>query len=163
MELLLSACATYDKLHNNARQSGQLTVYASNVDYNHEASYKDYTMEVFHVDTDLEDIMTYSTSTSYPSNRTAFSSNGASPFLPREEQHKLSSEKKKEILAKRRKERDYSNENSNSPQVARRVNVHDIQDTVNLDNIIEYTAMRYTYSRSRAIASGSIRVHTCLS
>ena len=33
MELLVSACSTYDKLHTNARQSGQRNLYASNVDY----------------------------------------------------------------------------------------------------------------------------------
>ena len=97
MELLLSACSTYDKLHNNARQSGQRNVYASNVDYNQDASYKDHTMEVFHVDTDLADIMAYSTDTRYPSSRTDSSTSGASPFLPREEWLKYLLKRKKKF------------------------------------------------------------------
>ena len=95
-------------------------------------------MEVFHVDTDLVDIMAYSTTTSNTSNRPASSSNGTSPFRPREEWLKISPEKKVEILAKRREERGYQNGNSTNFSTTRSVNIHDIQDTVNVDDIIEY-------------------------
>ena len=88
MELLLSACSTYDKLHTNARQSGQHNVYVSNVNYDRNAFDEDHQMEVFYVDTDLSDIMAYSTSTRYPSNRPDSAPNGTSPFLPKEKMDK---------------------------------------------------------------------------
>ena len=99
IELLLSACSTYDKLHTNVRQSGQRNVYASNIDFNpHEPV--DHCMEVFHVDTDLSDIMAYSTNTGYTSNRPDASSIGTSPFLPREEWLKLPLKRRKRFWRK---------------------------------------------------------------
>ena len=150
IELLLSACSTYDKLHTNARQSGQRNVYSSNVEYDNQI-YDDHLMEVFHVDTDLSDIMAYSTDNRYTPNRPSTTSNGTSPFLPRDEWMKLSPEKKEEILAKRRKERGHQNGNSSNNPVARRINVHDtIQSIVNLDDIIEYTANTHIVSHNNA-------------
>jgi hypothetical protein len=66
---------------------------------------------------------------------------GNASFIPREEWLKVSPEKRTELVAKRRKEcavQQGSYQPCNIP--VQRVNLHDTQEVVNLDDIIEYTA-----------------------
>ncbi len=59
LELLLSACSIYDIIHATARQSGQRNVYAASVEHDADAFYDVKSTEMYHVDTDLAEIMAY--------------------------------------------------------------------------------------------------------
>jgi hypothetical protein len=142
IELLLSACSTYDKNHATPNKSGPRNVYTTDITHDamvEEANYDVHSTEVFHVDTDISDIVAHATD---------IQRKGNSSFLPREEWLKLSPEKREELIAKRRKERALQNGyNQQKNSTARRVNLHDVQDVhdvVNLDDIIEYTANTHT-------------------
>jgi hypothetical protein len=103
LELLLSACSTYDKSHTNPRQSGQRNVYAATMENDGEVFYDVNNTETFHVDTDISEILA-NTSSMRPLAKST-PSGGTSSFIPREEWLKLSKEQRDELVAKRRKER----------------------------------------------------------
>jgi len=63
MELLLSACSTYDKNHAVARQPGQRNVYAASVEHSEDDFYDAYSTEVFHVDTDVSEVLAHKSNT----------------------------------------------------------------------------------------------------
>ena len=86
LELLLSACSTYDKKYATARPSGQRSAYNSSLEVAEEVFYDANCTEVFHVDTDVNEIMAYS-SNLRSVNRTS------SSCIPREEWMKLSDRK----------------------------------------------------------------------
>jgi hypothetical protein len=66
---------------------------------------------------------------------------GNTSFIPRAEWLKLSREQCIELLAKRHKERAVQKGSYQTRNITvRHVNLHDTQDLVNLDDIIEYTA-----------------------
>ena len=141
MELLLSACSTYDKkLTLPGKQ--KRAVYAASVS-NDDVDYRfddtlDGEYEVFQVDTDINDIMAYNTDT----NRFGKKYNSGKPsstFLPRDEWNKLTQDQKDRLIAKRRQERMNNNGNNRNPfQAQRQANVHDVGDIVDLDAIIDH-------------------------
>jgi hypothetical protein len=138
LEFLLSACSSYDKTHATPR-SGQRNVYTTNVE--HDDNFFDaqdaYT---YGVDTDVTDILAHATDMRFKGSASS-NRNDKSPFVPREDWLKLTPEKREDILAKRRAERSSQAGGSLRPNIpARRVNIHDTQEVVNLDDIIEYTA-----------------------
>jgi hypothetical protein len=110
LELLLSACSTYDKNYATPNKAGPRNVYTTDIthDVTNEALYDAHSTEVYHVDTDISDIVVYETDTRPKSN---------SLFLPREEWLKLSQEKRDELISERRKERalQYGSNKRNSP------------------------------------------------
>jgi Reverse transcriptase (RNA-dependent DNA polymerase) len=144
LELLLSACSTYDrKLGTPGKQ--KRAVYATVVD---DFATDPYTgdgngeYEVFQVDTDISDIMAYNTNT----NRFGSNSNindVKTKYLPREEWNKLSQAQKDALIEKRRKER-FGNGNSSNRNAPRQANMHTFEETVNLDDLIDYTVMNHT-------------------
>ena len=90
LELLLSACSTYDKMHATPR-SGQRNVYAASIEQDDDF-YDAQDGLIFGVDTDVTDIIACATDMRLqgnPSNR-----NKESPFIPRDEWLKLSPEKR---------------------------------------------------------------------
>ena len=140
LELLLSACSTYDKKYATARPSGQRSAYNSSLEVAEEVFYDANCTEVFHVDTDVNEIMAYS------SNLRSVNQTSSS-FIPREEWLKLSQEKRDELIAKRRNERGLQKPPQKGKVTpARRVNVHEQNDVVNIDDIIEYTANAHVSS-----------------
>jgi hypothetical protein len=65
-----------------------------------------------------------------------------SNFIPREEWNKLSQDQKDQLIAKRRQERMKQNGgNWKSNQPRRQVNVHDVNDLVHVDTLIDYAIM----------------------
>ena len=137
LELLLSACSTYDKNHEMPRQAGPRKVYAAALEDDEDAYYDAHHTEVYTLETDVSDILANASNISR--GRTQPNRNNSS-FIPREEWLKLSQEQRDELIAKRRKERSaQGGTNSFARNQSRQVHVHDIQDDVNLDDIIEYT------------------------
>jgi hypothetical protein len=61
IELLLSACSTYDKSNTTTRQSGQRNVYAATMEYEEDICYDANSTEIFHVDTDISEIIANTT------------------------------------------------------------------------------------------------------
>jgi hypothetical protein len=139
IELLLSACSTYDESNTTTRQSGQRNVYAATMEYDEDICYNANNTEIFHVDTDILEIISNTTTTQ--SMTRSPSVGGNMSFIPQEEWLELSPEQRTELLAKRRKERAVQ-QGSYQPRniPVRRVSLHDTQAVVNLDDIIEYTA-----------------------
>jgi hypothetical protein len=93
------------------------------------------------VDTDVNDIMAYNSNI----NRmepTRNDSEMKTNYLPREEWNKLSQAQKDTLLEKRRKERSSGNNRSMNP-ITRQVNVHHVEDPINLNDLIDYTVMRH--------------------
>jgi hypothetical protein len=88
IELLLSACSPYDKSNTTTRQSGQRNVYAATMEYEEEVCYDSNNTEIFHVDTDIFEIID-NTATTQSMARSP-SSGGNTSFIPREEWLKLS-------------------------------------------------------------------------
>jgi hypothetical protein len=131
LELLLSACSDYDKSHNNARPA-QCNIYATNVAYDVDYDYQ-HEDTPHGVGTDIMEIY---------ANETHTTNHGStSPFIPREQWIQLTQEQQDAILDKSCKT------TGNSPggcvpssQPVRRVNAHLLEDHVNFDDIIEYTA-----------------------
>ena len=145
IELLLSACSTYDKLHTEPRNAKR-SVYATNVEFDTSMD----NGEQYTIDTDVTEIIAlmsntqgskYTAQNGQPTNR-----------LPREVWDKLSQAQRDEFIAKRRAEREkmYGNNNNKPSGFARRsVNFHDHSETVNIDDIIDYTVNTHeTHDRS---------------
>ena len=138
LELLLSACSTYDKKIGTPGKQKR-AVYAALVDEtdndpllndtNHGGEYG-----VFQVDTDISDILAYNTNM----NRSGASRNDMqtkTKYLPREEWNKLTQDQKNALLEKRRKER-FGN-------TTRQANMHTVDDPIDLDALIDYTIMNH--------------------
>jgi hypothetical protein len=144
MELLLSACSTYNKKIVLPGKQKRV-VYASAIsdggdDYPY-ADNPNEEYEVFQVDIDINDIIVHATSTNrFSKLKTADSGKPKlSNFLSREEWNKSTQNKKDVLIAKRRQEQ-MGNEPLSSN---RQVNLHDAEDLANLDDIIEYTSMNH--------------------
>jgi hypothetical protein len=150
MELLLSACSTYDKKITLPGKQKR-AVYATAIT-NDDGDYPfddnpDGEYEVFKVDTDISDIMVHASNTNRFGSQQG--TGNKSTFLPREEWNKLTQEKKDELIAKRRQERmKNSNGNYKPFQPSRQVNLHEIEDMVNLDDIVDYTVNNHTIASS---------------
>ena len=153
LELLLSACSTYDKMHATPR-TAQRNVYAANFEPDDNLSDTN-NHHTFGIDTDVTDILAYTTNTRFQ--RPSGNRNDQSSFLPREEWLKLTPEKREEILTKRRMEKGAQfNGNGTCPTPhLRSVNIHDTRDVVNLDDILEYTASAHVTMGSTEIGEES--------
>jgi hypothetical protein len=106
MELLLSACSTYDKkITLPGKQKRAVYSTAISIDDGHISVDDTLNGEyaVFTVDTDVSDIMVNATNSNRFGNRRA-TNNGKpkSNFLPRDEWNKLTQEQKDQLIAKRR-------------------------------------------------------------
>jgi hypothetical protein len=99
LELLLSACSTFDKTHATTR-SGQQNVYTTSVE--HDENFFDaqdgYT---YGVDTGVTDILDQATDMHFKGSASS-NCNDKAPFIPREDWLKLTPEMREEIPAKRR-------------------------------------------------------------
>jgi hypothetical protein len=99
LELLPSACSTYDKNHNSPKKSGKRKVYAAStttpddVYYDADDGYHD-----FGVDTNVTDFLAYTTNMRYKGSAL---SKEKSHFIPRDEWLKLSQEKREEKIGER--------------------------------------------------------------
>ena len=139
MALLLSACSTYDKkimLPGKQKRAVYSSILSEDNPNDTYDDVTDHRLEVFHVDTDISDIMVNNTNTKY---------HGAPPtakFLPREEWDKLSQEQKDKIVAQRHQER-LKQQDGKVYQPARQGNIHEVNDVVNIDDIIDYTVMKH--------------------
>jgi hypothetical protein len=109
------------------------------MEYDEEICYDSNNTEIFHVDMDISEIVDNTTTTQSATRLPSVGGNTS--FIPQEEWLKLSPEQRTELLAKRRKERAVQ-QGSYQPRniPVRRVNLHDTQEVVNLDDIIEYIA-----------------------
>jgi len=140
LELLLSACSTYDKKIGNPTKQKRAVYATSIAEEDPFDDNRDGEFEVFQVDTDVSDIMVYNADT----NRFGQNRGGTqhkSKYLPREEWNKLSQDQKDAFLEKRRKERFG---NSNNPTTGlRQTNQHILEDHVDLDDLIDYTIMQH--------------------
>jgi hypothetical protein len=75
---------------------------------------------------------------------TSIASKSKSTFLPRDEWSKLTQEPKDRFIAKRCHERLGYNEEARTPfQSPRQLNVHEVNATVCIDDIIDYTIMNH--------------------
>jgi hypothetical protein len=144
LELLLSACSTYDKKITlpGKQKRAVYTATSSNDDGSYPYDdIKDGEYNVFQVDTDISDIMAFNTSMKRFDNK----KNTGKPsynFLPRDEWNKMTQEEKDRLIAKRRQERMGNNGSNSKPfQANRQVNTHEVGDVVNLDDIIDYAVM----------------------
>jgi hypothetical protein len=97
--------------------------------------------EVFMVDTDINDIMAYNSNMNgMVPNR--IDSEMKTKYLPREEWNRLFQAQKDTLLEKRHKERSGGNIQSMNPNT-RQVNIHHVEDPINLDALIDYTIMSH--------------------
>ena len=156
LELLLSACSTYDKTHATIRPPGQRKVYSTNVELDNEEFYDATSDELFNVDTEVSDILVHSSNTQGQFSSATNTGNKGS-FIPKADWLKLSPAKREEILAKRRKERGLQGppDRLKTPQ-NRKVNFHDTQDVVNLDDIIEYITNSHVLSEDTPASEGEL-------
>jgi hypothetical protein len=143
MELLLSACSTYDKkitLPGKQKRAAYAT--ETSRDY---LTYPfddttDGEYEVFQVDNAIDDIMSFTTNTS----KGGYQGKPNSNFIPRDEWNKLSQDQKDQLIAKRLQERIKQNGgNWKSNQPRRQVNVHNVNDLVHVDTLIDYAIMNH--------------------
>jgi hypothetical protein len=143
MDLLLSACSTYDKKITLPGKQKR-AVYASetssdNLTYPFDDT-TDGEYEVFQVDTAVDDIMAFTTDKS----KGGYQGKPNLNFIPRDEWDKLSQDQKDQLIAKRRQERMKQNGgNWKSNQPRRQVNVHDVNDLVHVDTFIDYAIMNH--------------------
>ena len=140
LELLLSACSTYDKKIGNVGKQKRAVYLASTDDGDYYPGNQEHGgYDVFQVDTDISDIMVYN------SEAHRFGNQERTQFLPREEWAKLSQPERDALIEKRRKERKLGNNNHNRPSnpMHRQANQHSIEEHVNLDDLIDYTVMNH--------------------
>jgi hypothetical protein len=132
LELLMSACSTYDK-KLSAPTKVKRAVYASHVtgidDEFPEEDNNSYGEDVFHVDTDIREVMMGNSNF-----KRLDKSRSGSKFLPREEWAKLTQEQKDMLIAKRREER--MKEVARVPP-HRQANQSEAVDSINLDDLID--------------------------
>jgi len=143
MELLLSACSTYDKktsLPGKQKRAVYASEYVQDYDIPFTPENSDGDYKVFNVDTDISDVLiNYSNTNRFGNQVTKGGDKRKSNFLPRDEWNKLTQEQKDQLIAKRRQEQTPS-------QSFRQANVHEVGDMVNIDDIIEYITMNHTLS-----------------
>jgi hypothetical protein len=137
LQLLLSACSAYDRNHA-APSKQRRNVYAAILDPPAEEPPDETNYDIFHVDTDISDILAFSSSTTRSFNNVQKVGNTNKGFLPREEWLKLTESQREEILAKRRQER------MKDHKVKRQVNTHEVQDLISLDDILDYQINQHT-------------------
>jgi hypothetical protein len=129
MELLLSACSSYDKKITLPGKQKR-AVYMETTSEDEPDGYynvgQDDGYAVYSIDTDISDIMVNTTNASRFDN-TSINSKSKSTFLPRDEWNKLTQEQKDRLIAKRREEHMGNNEGARKPfQSPRQVNVYDV-------------------------------------
>jgi hypothetical protein len=145
MELLLSACSTYDnKITLPGKQKRAVfatEAYGDDDGYpNGDPSNGEY--EVFNVDTDIDHITAFATGTRLFGNKPA-SGHPKSKFLPCDEWNKMTQEEKDKSITKRRQERMSSNDSTSKPlQSLGQANVHEVEDVINIDDIVDYFVMQ---------------------
>jgi hypothetical protein len=104
MELLLSACSTYDKkitLPGKQKRAAYATETSSDyLTYPFEDT-TDGEYEMFQVETAIDNIIAFTTDTS----KGGYQGKPYSSFIPRDECNKLSQDHKNQLIAKRRQER----------------------------------------------------------
>jgi hypothetical protein len=138
LQLLLSACSAYDRNHA-APSKQRRNVYAAILDPPVEELPDDNTnYDIFHVDTEISDILAFSSSTTRSFNNVQKVEGANKSFIPREEWLKLTESQREEILAKRRQERMKDNKGK------RQVNMHDVTDLISLDDLLEYQINQHT-------------------
>jgi hypothetical protein len=84
-------------------------------------------------------MVNYSSTNRFGSRSTTNDRNVKSNFHPRDEWDKLTQDQKDKIVAKRRQEK----EASKSSQSSRQVNLHEVENLVNIDDIFEYVTMKH--------------------
>ena len=129
MELLLSACATYDKriaLPGKQKRAG----YAS--EFDSDTYIGNY--EAYRVDTNVADIRANATDTNRSGNRQDYGNKKT--FVPWEQWNKLSQEQKEKLIAERQKERmNNTNSKPRVPYPPRQTNMHEVADVFEVDII----------------------------
>ncbi|MFA9289401.1 MAG: reverse transcriptase domain-containing protein, partial [Weeksellaceae bacterium] len=143
MELLLSACSTFDKkitLPGKQKRAVYTTTVETDPDM-YQSGNNDEGYAVYNIDTDISDIMMVnSTNTSSDGQSTS----SALSRVPRDEWDKLTQEQRDRLIAKRRQERMNQRNGNRKPfQAKRQANVHDVSDVVNLDDFIDYEVMNH--------------------
>ena len=148
LELLLSACSTYDKkitLPGKQKRAVYTTTVETDPDQHYDG-YNDEGYAVYNIDTDISDIMMV--------NSTNFTSDGqsTSSCLPRDEWDKLTQEQKDRLIAKRRQERMGQRNGNRKPfQAKRQANVHNFSDVVNLDDFVDYAVMNHDVGTTETV------------
>jgi hypothetical protein len=138
LELLLSACSPYEKTHTTPCP-GKRNVYSANFTQDDDFYYTHHG-HTYGVDTDVTDILSHTATMQFKA-KSSGNCNDKKLFIPREEWLKPSPENREEIITTRRNERSTCfSENPPPYTPVQHVNVHDTQEVVNVDNIIEYTA-----------------------
>jgi hypothetical protein len=132
LQPLLSACSAYDRNHAAPSSKQRRNVYATILDPPAEEPPDDTNYEIFHVDTDISDILAFSSSTTCSFNNVQKVGSKNKCFIPHKEWLKLTESQREEILAKRRQEQMKDNKGK------RQVNTHDIQDLISLDDLLDY-------------------------
>jgi uncharacterized membrane-anchored protein len=140
MELLLSACSTFDKkitLPGKQKRAVYTTTVETDPDM-YQSGNNDEGYAVYNIDTDISDIMMVN------STNTSSDGQNTSSYLPRDEWDKLTQEQRDRLIAKRRQERMNQRNGNRKPfQAKRQANVHDVSDVVNLDDFIDYEVMNH--------------------
>jgi hypothetical protein len=134
VQVLLSTCSTYDLQHSSVdrkKRAVHQSEFASDLDPNEDHDYAAYS-----VDTDVADIMAYTTDTTRFGSRSG-SGNQSSNRIPYSKWIKMSEEERNKILAQRKKERLETARGSQT----RRANVHNVDTYVDLDSIINNAVM----------------------
>ena len=137
MELLLSACSTYNKriaLPGKQKRA----VYASEFDSDKNIG----NYEAYRVDTNVVDIMANATDTNRSGSRQYYGNKKT--FVPWDQWIKLSREQKDKLIAERQKERmNNTNSKPRVPYTPRQTNMHEVADVVDIDDIIDYTILNH--------------------
>ena len=148
MELLLSACSTFDKkitLPGKQKRAVYTTTVETDLD-TYQGGNNDEGYAVYNIDTDISDIMMVN------STNTSSDGTNTSSFLPRDEWDKLTQEQRDRLIAKRRQERMNQRNGNRKPfQAKRQANVHDVSDVVNLDDLIDYAVMNHDVGTSETV------------
>jgi hypothetical protein len=98
---------------------------------------------VFNVDTDIDHTTAFATGTRRFGNKPA-SGHPKSKFLPRDEWNKMTQTEKDKFIAKRRQERISSSGSTSKPlQSLGQANVHEVEDVISFDDIVDYFVMQH--------------------
>ena len=143
----MSACSTYDKKvtlpkkHKRAVYAADTSI--DDVDY-HFDDVPDGKYDVFQVDTEVADIMAFTTDTKRFGKQQQGGPKASSSRVPREEWNKMTQEQRNKVIAKIRQEQQANNDGkpkTSYPQ--RQANVHDVNDVVDDNDIIDYAVMSH--------------------
>jgi hypothetical protein len=137
MELLLSACSTYEKkivLPGKQKRA----VYAS--EFNSDTYNANY--EMYCIDTDVADIMENATDTNLSGQQSEYGNKKT--FFLLDQWIKLLQEQKDNLIAERQKERmNRNNGQPRTPYPPRQANAHEVDEVVDIDDIIDYTMLNH--------------------